>query len=571
MAYIEPNTTIKFLVGVPFDPTYENTMYFANAAEQEAWMLNKTLYTFDRNSYQRVSRGRLKVGWVADALGSSVINQLYSSNYMMFKNTNFENKWFYAFVTNVEYVNNNTVEVNYVIDVVQTWLFQFRFNQCLIEREHTTTDVLGENTIPESLEHGPYREDVPTYYMDSQVWSTGQFRYTPAVCLVTTFDAQGQYSPGGIVGGRNYWGDTYSGLHYTFWELTAANVLLINQTLSAIVENAKADGVVALFMCPTEFAAAAVTGGNVAAKILDFGINTTIDGYTPRNKKLFVYPYNMMYVSNNQGNSAEYRWEEFLNPNVISLSIWGNISTNPGMYCKPIAYKGVGGENDEEALSVTGFPMCAWTNDAYKAWVAQNAGTITATLAGVAASWATMLASPIASAVQAYNLTPNGPIGGAWDESFRSSAAFASFGNGMKDASGSQLSGTIAATLASLGQIYDHKRQPPQSHGNGNGNLQFQNDLLTFTFRRKFIKREYAKIIDSFFDMYGYATHRVGLPNLNARPCYSYVKTVGASIDGTLPASVCSELEGIFNKGIRFWKTTAVFGSFDPGVNDNRV
>ena len=64
-------------------------MYFASAAEQEAWMLNKTLYTFDRNSYQREGRGTFKVGWVADALGSSVINQLYSSNYMMFKNTNF--------------------------------------------------------------------------------------------------------------------------------------------------------------------------------------------------------------------------------------------------------------------------------------------------------------------------------------------------------------------------------------------------------------------------------------------------------------------------------------------------
>ena len=530
MAYIEPNTTIKFLVGVPFDPTYENTMYFANAAEQEAWMLNKTLYTFDRNSYQRVSRGRLKVGWVADSLGSSVINQLYSSNYMMFKNTNFENKWFYAFVTNVEYVNNNTVEVTYEVDIVQTWLFQFSFNQCLIEREHTTTDVLGQNTIPENLEHGPYREDVPTYYMDNQVWSTGQFRYTPAVCLITTFDAQGQYSPGGIIGGRNYWGDMYSGLHYTFWELTTANVALINQTLAAIVQNAKADGVVALFMCPEEFAAAAVTGGNVSAKILEFGINTTIDGYTPRNKKLFVYPYNMLYVFNNQGNAAEYKWEEFNNPNVVSLSIWGNISSNPGMFCTPIAYKGVGYDNEEEAITISGFPMCAWSNDAFKAWVAQNAGTITAKAIATGVDWATALLNPANGGTGAFN-----------------------------------------STLGLLGEMFDHRRMPPQAHGNDNGNLLFQNDKLTFSFRRKFIKAEYARIIDSFFDMYGYATHRVGLPNLNARPCYSYVKTVGASIDGLLPASVCSELEGIFNKGIRFWKTSAVFGSFDPGVNDNRV
>lgn len=556
MAYIEPNTTIKFLQGVPFDPEYRNTMYFANTTAQETYMNSKVAVTVEKNSYQRKSKGVLKVGWVVDTLnGGSIIRLLYNANYMMFRNDNFENKWFYAFVTNVEYVNNNTVEVYYTIDVVQTWLFAFNFNQCLIEREHTTTDAIGEHTVPENLEHGPYREDIPTYVMNNTNYSTGIFSYTPAVCLVTTFDASGAYAPGTILGGRNEMGDTFSGLYFNYWELTAANVALINQTLETISQDtALLNGVVALFMCPSEFASAAITGGHVSPKYLDFSINSSLDGYTPRNKKLLVYPYNMLYVDNNQGDSAEFRWEEFYNPSTPRLAVWGNISTNCGLVCAPFSYKGVTGMNEEESLSLTGFPMCSWTNDAYKAWVAQNVGTIVAAGVGLAAQWATVISNPLYGLASGA-MDINGYVGKHTGIDF--------------EKTGGPSGGLIAQTLGALGQIYDHKRKPPQNHGSGNSNLQYQNGYMTFSFRRKFIKAEYARIIDSYFDMYGYATHRVGTPNLNARPCYSYVKTVGASIDGNLPASDCKELEGIFDRGIRFWKTTATFGSFDPAVNNN--
>ena len=48
----------------------------------------------------------------------------------------------------------------------------------------------------------------------------------------------------------------------------------------------------------------------------------TLDGYAPRNNKLLSYPYNFLYVTNNQGNSAIYRWEFFnLSLGHISLTI----------------------------------------------------------------------------------------------------------------------------------------------------------------------------------------------------------------------------------------------------------
>lgn len=106
-------------------------------------------------------------------------------------------------------------------------------------------------------------------------------------------------------------------------------------------------------------------------------------------------------------------------------------------------------------------------------------------------------------------------------------------------------------------------------HGSNNGNLLYQAGQLTFSWYYKQIKQEYAKIIDSFFDMYGYKTNRVGTPNLMARPKYSYVKTIGCSLEGFIPGDFKSEIEAIFDKGIRFWRTSAVFGNFDPSVNNN--
>ena len=561
MAYIEPNTTVKFLL-VPFDPDYENTMYFPDIGSQLAYMENKAVLTISNNSYQRRTKGVIRVGWVPEVGNLSPIETLFNANYMMFKNTSYESKWFYAFVLDVEYVNNYTVDVFYKIDVIQSWMFNFSFNQCLIDREHVTDDTFGLHTLPENVEHGPYRESIADYTYQQTLYTNGIYNYTPAVCLVATFDGQGQYEAGGIILGKNSRGNYYSGLHFYVWELTAGNVAAINQSLEAISENAKREGVVALFMCPFNFADAAA-GSAIDPEYLTFFRNSNIDGYTPRNNKLFCYPYNMLYVDNGQGNSAEYRWEEFANKNTVMLDVWGNISVNCSLYCKPINYKGITGENDEEVLELSGFPMCAWSNDSFKAWVAQNVATLAGSAATIGLSWASILANPLAGAFGEINRIPE----------LRNYQVGKSFAKGFSegwDASALQTTGTIGATLGLLGQVLDHRRKPPQSSGNSNGNIQYQNGLMTFLFRRKFIKAEYASVIDSFFDMYGYSTHRVGVPNLAARPCYTYVKTVGCSIDGQLPTSASAEIQNIFNKGIRFWRTTATFGSFDPSVNDNR-
>lgn len=580
MANIQPDTTVQFL-NVPFDPDYENTMYWDTLAAQNAWMETRVILTIGNNSYQRKTRGVIRVGLTPIVEGATIRN-LYNANYIRFKNSNYENKWFYAFVDQVEYVNNNTADVHYTIDVLQTWALDYSLLECFIERQHTITDQIGEHTVPEGLEHGEYFDSPCPVSSGSQVGNT-YFQYTPAVCLITTFDAQGDYADGRVIHGQATQGDMFSGLFYTIWQLTGNNVAAINQTLEAITGNVEvisesgvkiprflADGVVALFMMPWEFAGS-ITGGSVSPEYnISFDIRNngsyTIGNYRPRNKKLLCYPYNMLYVSNNQGNDAELRWEDFNTPISCQCKIWGNVSPNGGLTFMPAGYKGYAGRNPNEMLQITGFPMCSWSNDAYKAWVAQNAGTIGASALGLAASWASVIApwlmggsSFTGSAFQTTALSTN--ISGS--NTLPSQQGMLDGFNAGK--------GLIASTLGAMGTIYDHKRKAPQAHGNGNTSLTYQAGLLTYYFYKKHIKEEYAKIIDAFFDMYGYKVNMVGVPNRNARPCYTYIKTIGCAVDGLIPADDAQKIQTIFDKGIRFWKTTATFGIYSPLVNPNEV
>lgn len=574
MAYIEPNSDLALLHDVPLDPDYENTLYFDSVSQQTNYFWAKRVHTFSKLSYVRRNRGWIRLGWNADQWpNNTIIQKLYDSTYMMFKNTNFENKWFYAFVDKVEYVNNNTVDVQYHIDVLQTWHFDYEFNQCFIERQHTISDNVGENTIPEQLETGPYYESIANYVLNGQTNNSGQYEFEPGVCLVTSFDPTSLYDTtpdihttpvaGKIIYGNEIHGNMYSGCYYTLWPLTTANVTVINEILDRINEKALINGVISIFMFPYDFRASILDSGAAAIKDLSFSRPTTIDSYIPRNRKLYTYPYTFLYVSNNQGNSAEYMYEYFSRGPI--LRVWGNVSPNAGMMCWPTNYKGISGSNKDEVLTLTGFPMCSWSYDSFKAWLSQNAGTLVAGGASLIGSWASLLSTP--GGVLNTSFAPN-PI--------RKTYSFAPNSDyGMNpptyDPSSAGAGGLLAATLGAVGQLFDHARKPPQAVGNANLDLNYQAALMTFNFYNKHIKAEYARVIDDYFDMYGYAVHRVGTPNRAARRCWTYVKTVGCSLHGNFPADDLMAIQNLFNNGIRFWKPNAVFGNYSPSVNDNRV
>ena len=692
---------------IPFDVNHENTVIFSSKQEQESYFYNTPHTVLNSQSYQRVNKGIIKIA--PPVLDDSAIATFCDANYLAFKNTSFENKWFYAFVDRAEYINNNTVMLFYHIDVIQTYMFDWLFNQCLIEREHTTDDTFGKYTLPEGLETGPYRSYRATCNLEDSNSPTGllymynRFEYTPCIVLACAFDVNNlswssefdNVIPGVLVPGfGELTGQYYSGIRYFaynlyntggpiqgiysyqfsgVWEagqhlyfdgtpiyITAeaaesnaalaeyfsdyvnqmqgvnyssyvpeagtaqvfektghygagmphittdntsggilartiqegsesgtADVDRLNAALVEIGKRGRQDAIAGLFMMPYQFFPKTADEYINGCAVLNMRVTapTTIDGYTPRNKKLFCYPYNILYETNNAGNVAEYRYEEFLNlisenlEDYVTFKLWGNVSMDPGMYSAPSGYNGQAknwypGCTDDE-LIVTGFPMCSYNIDSFRAWLAQNSGTIAAGFGSIVASWATFIG--MAGAMGSMGGTA-GAMGGMGSASGTGALVPAQTGGSILPVQGASQAnslpiypgtGLIGSTFGAIGQLYDHARTPPQIYGSNNGNLLYQAGQLTFSWYYKQIKQEYAKIIDNFFDMYGYKTNRVGTPNLMARPKYSYVKTIGCSLEGFIPGDFKSEIEAIFNKGIRFWKTSAVFGNFDPTVNNN--
>ena len=111
MSLIEPNSKIFLIKNVPLNNAYKHTIYFSDKSAQAVYFKGKIFKEFEAQSYQRVNSGTLRLGVKAD--------DIYNASYLMFQNTDFGNKWFYAFITSVNYVNNAVSEITYELDVIQ--------------------------------------------------------------------------------------------------------------------------------------------------------------------------------------------------------------------------------------------------------------------------------------------------------------------------------------------------------------------------------------------------------------------------------------------------------------------
>lgn len=73
------------------------------------------------------------------------------------------------------------------------------------------------------------------------------------------------------------------------------------------------------------------------------------------------------------------------------------------------------------------------------------------------------------------------------------------------------------------------------------------------------IKKEYLKIIDDYFSMFGYKVNETKIPNLTGRRNWNYVKTIDINIEANIPQADLTEIKEEFNSGITIWHNTSTF------------
>jgi hypothetical protein len=144
---ISPQGKIR-LLNTPLEKDMKNTLKFANVTAQTNYFISKIEYTIsDTYTYVRKD-GSLKI--------SKTVDELYNCNYLMYQNYGFTNKWFYAFIDRIEYVDEKTSQIFFTTDAYQTWCFDINILDSFVKREHTNNDTIGANTLPEGLESGEY-------------------------------------------------------------------------------------------------------------------------------------------------------------------------------------------------------------------------------------------------------------------------------------------------------------------------------------------------------------------------------------------------------------------------------
>ena len=104
--------------------------------------------------------------------------------------------------------------------------------------------------------------------------------------------------------------------------------------------------------------------------------------------------------------------------------------------------------------------------------------------------------------------------------------------------------------------------RPNQAKGTNSGTIDVATRSKDFYFRQMQVSSEYAKINDDYFDMFGYATHKVKIPNRSVRPQWNYVKTNGCVLKGNAPADDIRKICSIYDSGITFWKNPSEVGNY---------
>lgn len=538
MSYISPSGNIWLLHGVPIDKTYQNTLYWnttpggGGKTAQQNYFLSQAFikYSFTNQYYSRHTKGSIRVQVLAD--------NVLDCNYLVFQNSSFgAGKYFYAFITSVEYINNSVTQVNFELDVIQTWFFDFEIEPCFIERMHPATDLKYSNIVPEPLEPGEY-----IYQNISHETITSEL--VVIIAVVEVVDGKSQ--------GKRY-GKIYGGC--SLYACPIGDTIAINNKISEYI--AQPDSIVSIYLAPRcllsdeivfePTAATALTVDDVktGTEELVFALPSPstaymkkFGDYTPHNNKLYSYPFTMLEVFTAEGAKANYRYEFFNNNGQGNPSfLYGGSVTSPvELVLIPKGYK-IGSSSSqvqrltEESITLKDYPLCSWNVDAYKAWVAQNSIPIAFGLgASMAGTVGSMMIAPLAA-------QPQKIVGG--------------------------VANLIGDVLNVMSQDYKASIAADQLHGQSKGSANIAAEIQGFYFAHKVINESSARMIDSFFDRFGYAIKHIGNVSRHNRKYFTYVKTNGCTLHGSMPSEDEDLICKLHDNGITYWD--AIQTSADNG------
>lgn len=535
---VTPNTVLK-LLKCPLELDNLNQLTFANADAQYNYFNSLPQIEIDNITYQRKDN---VVRFPAH------IDTIIHYNYVMYQNSNYSNKWFYAYIDKMEYLNDSTTLITISTDCYQTWMFDINIKRSLVVREHTNDDTIGSNIVPEGLELGTMimTNYTPITYLRDIVDSGNDFPENYVIVVGATIELDTTHYA------KDYGGtiaSVYSGV--TYYCFPTGND--VNIMLSAVNAGGQTnmEDIVSIFMAPKSLCMtpneafddiSTSYGSYYVHKITVYGITyfrtidynvtrpTSIDGYTPVNKKLLTGEFNSLEVTNYTGLTQNYRYEFFKN-NQIIFRMRGVIAPGCPITMYPTNYLSAGNDSEYNAgcysIQAPKLPICNWNSDQYTNWLA-------ATSASRGVNLVTSAVKTIAGA--AMIATGAGSVVGA----------------GLIASGVSQYANEFAT-------LVDHQHDANANSGNMNQADTNYSTSKVFGAYQKCITNQFARKIDRYFNAVGYKTLECKIPNITGRLNWNYVQTQAVAITGDIPQEDLQVIKDMFNNGVTFWHNPATF------------
>ena len=109
------NTTVKVYKGIPLVKGGTEVLYLSGASAEGALSAGATdVKTYTQYYYTRENRRAIQI--------DAPIQDLEGYNYVGFQNASHGGKWYFGFIDEVVYINDNNTEIHFTIDPFTTFL-----------------------------------------------------------------------------------------------------------------------------------------------------------------------------------------------------------------------------------------------------------------------------------------------------------------------------------------------------------------------------------------------------------------------------------------------------------------
>lgn len=360
MSDFQPQTTFYLLRNVKLDHSYTNTMDFDTKEEQYNYFFSKKAFEVKEGTYQRKTIGVVRVPFLYDDIATC--------NYIMWQNANYSDKWYYAFILEIKYINPNLSEIIYDLDVIQTYMFDIEWKPSQIERDMGAQ--FGSGNVPyvnREVEDLDYGSDYDIIF-EKELEVLSNVSFVVVGCTLTTNDeSTGQQIHGIPLGVKYYFfpissrskisETAYSIFQYNGQELTQAwKALKAFQSDTKLVNSVVSIKIYPFF--PLELSGNEVSGstynitgygvnvvtistneyGNIKAmaiqgqtNLLPYNIEATSNKYEAisyTENKAYMFPYTFGLLTNKRGQDFIIKLEDVSTINII-IKILGTVSNTP--------------------------------------------------------------------------------------------------------------------------------------------------------------------------------------------------------------------------------------------------